>query len=212
MHDPSIQLLRSDNARILGFVIVALAAVAFVGCSGEGGGGTGQDAAADAVEAVDVAGTLTQTTACASCGGNCSEESWVYGTAYHDTAPISYTESPPAAGTHDPCWHPWGAHTDGVPARRFVHNLEHGGIVLAYECPEGCETDVAALEAAAKASGRPYIVTPFAGMPTRFVALAWNHRLLTECVDEAAIVAFAKAYCPGAPEQFSDGPGPSCMP
>lgn len=204
---------RTDHLRMIGFVALAVIAAAVVGCGADDTGDTsGNDAGNDAVEAVDVAGSLTQTTACAACGGNCTEESWVYGTPYHDTAPISYAESPPAGGSHDPCWHPWGAHPAGVPARRFVHNLEHGGLILAYECPEGCAADVAALEKAAEASGRPYIVTPFTGMPARIVAVAWNHRLLTNCVDEAAIVAFAKAYCPGAPEQFSDGPGPSCMP
>lgn len=199
------------DARLVGFFLTALLVAAAPACGTDTTGGGGLDAASDAVEAVDVAGELTQTSACTACNGACTAESWVYGTAYHDTAPIHYAESPPSAGTHDPCWHPWGAHPGGVPARRFVHNLEHGGLILAYDCPDGCAADVAALQAAAEASGRPWIVTPFSGMPKRIVALAWNHRLLLECVDQEAIVAFAKLYCPGAPEQFSDGPGPSCM-
>jgi hypothetical protein len=189
---------------------LALASANLAGCGADAE--PANDAGAvDAVEAVDVAGQLTQTTACAACGGACSEESWNYSNVYHDNGPIHYAEAPPSAGTHHGCWWPEGTFDTAVPTSRFVHNLEHGWLILAYDCPSGCAADVAALEKAGKASGRRTIVTPFKGADARIVAVAWEHRLLLDCVDEAAIVAFAKQWCPLAPEQVDVGPSASCM-
>lgn len=160
---------------------------------------------------VDVAGELTATVACTACAGKCTEESWKYSNVFHDDGVINYTESPPSAGTHASCWWTWGTFATQVPTARFVHNLEHGGLVMVYDCPGGCAADIAALTKTGEASGLKFIVTPFAGAAARIVAVAWEHRLLLDCVDEAAIVAFAKKWAPGAPEQVDVGPSASCM-
>lgn len=41
-----------------------------------------------------------------------------------------YTANPPASGPHYPIWSGWGIHDDVVERGQWVHNLEHGGIVL----------------------------------------------------------------------------------
>lgn len=195
-------------------VCVALALALAPGCSDEtssSDGGAFVDAG-DALEPVDVAGELTSTTACAACAGGCVHEAWVYPNAFHESGPIVYKETPPSAGTHDGCWWNWGASATQVPARNFVHNLEHGGLVLTYDCPDGCAADVDALQVAGESSTRVWLLTPYAGADARIVAMCWNHRLLLNCVDEAAITAFAQLYCPLAPEQFSAAPAASCMP
>lgn len=199
-----------------------LAAIVLVAaCVGLGQGcgeetSSGDDAAfvdaPDVVEPVDVAGELTATTACTACAGACKHEAWVYPNAFHESGPIHYKETPPSGGTHDGCWWNWGASATPVPSRNFVHNLEHGGLVLTYDCPDGCAADVAALQKAGEASTRVWLLTPFAGADARIVAMCWSHRLLLDCVDEAAIAAFAQLYCPLAPEQFSGAPAASCMP
>lgn len=184
------------------------------GCGGgeTGGGDATFLEVADVDEPVDVAGALTATTACAACSGACTHEAWVYPNAYHEAGPIQYKETPPSGGTHDGCWWNWGASATPVPARNFVHNLEHGGLVLAYDCPDGCAADVAALQKAGEASTRVWLLTPYPGASARIVAMCWSHRLLLDCVDEAAISVFAQLYCPLAPEQFSAAPATSCMP
>src|SRR5438105_14857462 len=55
-------------------------------------------------------------------------------------ATISYRDNPPASGNHYPVPAPWGVST--VQREQWVHNLEHGGIVLVYNCPAGCDADV----------------------------------------------------------------------
>ncbi len=49
--------------------------------------------------------------------------------------PITYNHDPPASGPHWPWPAPWGPHHEVVPREWWVHNLEHGGIVLLYNCP-----------------------------------------------------------------------------
>ncbi|HEY4220339.1 MAG TPA: DUF3105 domain-containing protein [Myxococcota bacterium] len=43
---------------------------------------------------------------------------------------LVYQHNPPASGPHFPIWASWGVHTDVVDRGNWVHNLEHGGIVL----------------------------------------------------------------------------------
>jgi hypothetical protein len=49
---------------------------------------------------------------------------------------VKYKHNPPSSGCHDPVPSQWGVAdpTQPVPATKFVHNLEHGGIVLLYKC------------------------------------------------------------------------------
>ncbi len=201
----------------------ALALLGPVACGGDEGPAL-VDAGDAGPEAVDVAGELTATTACSSCGGKCTEEAWIYAKTWHEKGPIQYAEAPPSGGIHHPCWWNWGSFAKEVPAARFVHNLEHGGLVLTYDCKDGCAAEVGQLQAAAdawKASATPEtkttreaLVTPYAGAAARFVALCWQHRLLLDCVDDSAkqaIAAFALKHCPEAPEQVAAMAPDGCM-
>ena len=49
--------------------------------------------------------------------------------------PVAYAHNPPASGNHWPWTAPWGPSKDIVPREWWVHNLEHQGIVLLYNCP-----------------------------------------------------------------------------
>jgi len=69
-------------------------------------------------------------TVCTTCG-DCEEERPVE-SASHLLGPIDYPDPPPAGGDHNPCWTTWGVHADVVPVERWVHNLEHGGVVYLY--------------------------------------------------------------------------------
>ena len=48
---------------------------------------------------------------------------------------VPYRHNPPASGNHWPFPAPWGIYQGVVPREWWVHNLEHGGIVLLYNCP-----------------------------------------------------------------------------
>jgi hypothetical protein len=147
---------------------------------------------------------------CASCGG-CEQVQTVGTNNYHTTDPITYPDPPPTSGPHNPCWARWGVATVQVLPERWVHNLEHGGIVFLYNCPDGCATDIATLTDLVTAHDRT-VLTEYDALPGRFAVVAWGHRLVTSCVDP---VAFAKFYTENfdhGSESESDQPDDSCPP
>lgn len=167
----------------------------------------------DAGHASDDAGADTDAAArggvCSACG-RC-EEVFPVTSRVHTTAPVQYLDPPPTNGAHNPCWARWGVHATEVLDDRWVHNLEHGGVVFLYNCPQGCADDIAALERFASAQRRT-LVSPYAALPTRFGVVAWSHRLLTDCVDEAAFAAFYDANFDHGVESTDAQPDASCPP
>ena len=146
---------------------------------------------------------------CSMCG-RC-EEVFPPTEAQHIDTPIDYADTPPTNGSHNPCWAKWGVHTTPVLDDRWVHNLEHGGVVLLYNCPDGCAADVTKLEQFV-GSHRRTLLTPYSMMPTQFAIVAWNHRLLTNCVDDVAFAAFYDANFDHGSESEDGDPDDSCPP
>lgn len=144
---------------------------------------------------------------CTSCG-SCSEQlpvtSWT-----HVPGPIVYPDPPPVGGNHDPCWAPWGIHEDEVPARNWVHNLEHGGVVFLHHCPDGCAADLEAFENLARRNERT-LLTAYPELPARFALVAWGNRLVSDCLDIAAFQAFYDAHFDHGLESIGSGPPASC--
>jgi hypothetical protein len=123
----------------------------------------------------------------------------------------TYKANPPATGPHWPFWDTtWGNYLSDQPTpldrERWLHNLEHGGIVLLYNCPQGCPADTAQL-VAIKNGRRPdkfgavrVIVNPDKLMPKKFAAVAWGYRWQGDTIDAATINCFIDARYDKAPE------------
>jgi hypothetical protein len=152
---------------------------------------------------------IVSSEACDACGGDCVIEHLVYPARYHVTAAVDYPEVPPAGGPHNRCWADWGVHDAPVEDDNWVHNLEHGGVVLLWNCPDGCDADVAAIDAFATARDKT-VTTPYDALPTRFGVVAWEWRMLTGCFDESATTAFYDAHVDKAPESSSSMPPTGC--
>ncbi len=124
-----------------------------------------------------------------------------------EPTPVSYAHNPPASGNHWPLWDTsWGTYPTPLPRERWVHNLEHGGVVLLYNCPDGCADDVAQLKAI-KNGMRPdrynevrIIITPDPLMPRRFAAVAWGFRWQGDSLDTGVAQCFIAARYDRAPE------------
>ncbi len=156
----------------------------------------------------DEAAPVISSEACEACDGECVVENVELQTATHTEDPIDYDTTPPVGGPHDPCWADWGVYDTELDSRHWIHNLEHGGIVYLYDCPDGCAEDVAVLEAieAAAPSGT-VIVTPYSGLDGGFAAVSWGWRMLTGCADQAALQQFYDDRVDQAPESVtSDAP------
>jgi Protein of unknown function (DUF3105) len=174
------------------FVVVAFL---LVGC---GGGGDGDRA------------SCTPGTPCAfDCGPGVDAPANEGGQHIAEPMPITYRANPPASGPHWPMWQePWGAYPGGLPRERWVHNLEHGGVVLLYNCPSGCDDVVAALTALRDATPpdrfneQRLLIVPDAAMPHRVAAVAWGWRWQGDAVDAAALRCFIDARYDRAPESI----------
>jgi hypothetical protein len=112
-------------------------------------------------------------------------------------APVSYNSKPPASGSHYDTWPVFRAYDNPVPWGFLVHAMEHGAVVIAYNCPGGCPSEVqAAKEVMAAAPVRPrcprapVILTPDPTLDVRFAAAAWGHVLRASCFDRQAFGDF----------------------
>jgi hypothetical protein len=146
---------------------------------------------------------------CSACGG-CEEIIEVVSTM-HTNNPVTYPDPPPTSGPHNPCWGRWGVHDEPLAAERWVHNLEHGGVVFLYNCPEGCDQEVAALKQLNRNRHRT-IITAYAVLPTRFAVVSWGHRLLSDCFDLATFDAFFERNFDHGPESNANPPNTTCPP
>jgi hypothetical protein len=97
-----------------------------------------------------------------------------------------------------------------------VHDLEHGAVVIAYNCPSGCAAELAPLQAwldarpadpmcAAPVNAR-IVVTPDPLLDVPFAAAAWGWTWKSPCLDLASLGAFIDAHYAQAPENLcNDG-------
>ena len=151
--------------------------------------------------------------ACGACGGECSLENFEVNARGHSSGGVEYEYLPPVGGNHDPCWSSYGVHDDELDAANWVHNLEHGAVVLLYNCPDGCPDEVAVLSSvAASLAPSTVIVSSYAAMDSRFAAVSWGWRMLLDCADDpSAFVDFYSDHFAQAPETTTAGPSAACM-
>ena len=151
--------------------------------------------------------TIKDTDNCEACGGDCLIETFEIANRNHTLSDVDYDTLPPPGGPHDPCWVPWTIYDHQIRTERWVHNLEHGGVVFLYDCPEGCDADVAALTAFVQSlpAGRA-VLAPYAEMDRRVAALAWGVRMTTDCVDTEALQTFFDGAVGRAPENLTQDP------
>lgn len=116
----------------------------------------------------------------------------------HVNAPVPdyvYITLPPASGPHVAERVAWGEHTETIPNWRQLHNLEVGGVIMHYDCPDGCPATLAALRAILEEHGTEGLVLhPYPDMDHRVVLTAWARMLALDEVDRAAITDFIKTY------------------
>ncbi len=116
---------------------------------------------------------------------------------------IEWLSDPPHSGPHYPTWETWGEHEDWVPRGNWVHNLEHGGIVLAYRCNDDCPDELAVLrEVVAMRPDLRILLTqdPLLGGEPRFAAIAWTWIHRFDAPDLAELLCFADQHENFAPE------------
>ncbi len=130
---------------------------------------------------------------------------------------VQYDSNPPSSGPHYPIWAAYQAYTTPVPREYYVHDLEHGAIVLVYNCPDagGCPDVAAALQkvsdslpddplctSAGEGVRVRTVITPDPLLDVPVAAAAWGWVYRAQCVDLPTLEAFAAAHYGQGPEDF----------
>ncbi len=128
----------------------------------------------------------------------------------------TYKFYPPASGPHYSAQGiaplPWQT-IDTLQEGQYVHNLEHGGIAILYDCPSGtdCTTLKNALENYVKnlAPVEPtynevkVVLTPYSkGMQKKVALVAWDYIEFLDGYDQAEITRFYENHVNQGPEQI----------
>jgi hypothetical protein len=122
----------------------------------------------------------------------------------HTTEAVTYAQSPPVGGDHNPSWLNCGVYDEPVQDELAVHSLEHGAVWVTYR-PDLPADQVQALDDALPDT---YIVlSPREGLPSPVVASAWGVQLQLTGADDPRLPEFVKTYRQGpqTPE-----PGAAC--
>ncbi len=103
-----------------------------------------------------------------------------------------YNSSPPSSGWHMGFLAEWGVSEEPLPPELYIHNLEDRGIVLAYNCPDGCDDLQANLTEFVEEEGGLIVLTPYLdpivdpdGEEYRAAAVAWKRVFYFDEFDDA---------------------------
>jgi hypothetical protein len=110
----------------------------------------------------------------------------------HVEEPVSYTESPPVGGPHNPIFQSCGFYEDPIANENGVHTLEHGAVWITFQ-PDLPAEQVAELKAIADSQSF-ILVSPYPGLPTPVVVSSWNHQLQLQSADEERLEMFIRQY------------------
>ena len=100
---------------------------------------------------------------------------------------------------------PWGVHGEVLEDEVLLHNLEHGGIGVHYDCPDGCDElseQLSELVQTAADRGGKVIMSPYPSMDSTISLTAWTFIDQFDVFDEDRVRDFVGAHesSPNAPE------------
>ncbi len=129
----------------------------------------------------------------------------------NDVTGSGYTESPATSGPHwfapitfavVPSPARWGVYELSLPDEVLVHNIEHGGVGIHYNCPAGCADLIATLENLVPPNRTQFIMSPYLNMDTKIAITAWRHHMYLDQFDEPLIREFIATFQDKAPESI----------
>jgi hypothetical protein len=193
------------------FVISLMAALAGACSDGSQGGPTGAAGQTGAAGDTGAAGTGEP-----SDGGACTPVVAQHadeGALHVACSPApTYGTKPPSSGNHYAIWADYKTYATPVPWGHLMHSMEHGAVVIVYNCPEGCADEVAAAQAMIDAlpvdagcvapTKRRVILAPDPTLDVRWAASAWTWTIRSSCFDAPAFSKFASDHYAKTAENF----------
>lgn len=116
-----------------------------------------------------------------------------------------YNSNPPTSGPHALAPADWGVHAEPVPKEVAVHNMEHGGVVIWYNCAAGdapldepaCDDlrdQLAAITTANIGDGKQILTIPYPQMDRRIALTAWRTLDAFDEFDPDRVQAFIDSF------------------
>lgn len=122
----------------------------------------------------------------------------------HVKGPVSYPQSPPVGGPHDPVWQDCGFYDVPLRDENAVHSLEHGAVWITYR--KGLPADqVRSLRSLAAHESR-VLISPYPKLSSPLVLSAWGRQLKIDSVRDARLDRFLRAYINSADIPEPGGP------
>jgi len=126
---------------------------------------------------------------------------------------VCYGTMPPSSGNHYGTWPVYKTYGQPVPWGFLMHGMEHGAVVVTYNCPCGCADELVAAQAwidglfpDAKCAARPRIVlAPDPTLDVRWAAAAWTWTLRAQTFDRLAFDDFFNDHYDQAGESICGG-------
>ncbi len=119
----------------------------------------------------------------------------------HVNDTVSYDQTPPVGGPHNPAWQNCGVYTEPIANENGVHSLEHGAVWITYQ-PDLPVSDVQALQALTRQSSFR-LLSPYPDLPSPIIISAWGYQLHIKQADDPRLRFFIERY-----EQSPQGPEP----
>jgi len=111
-----------------------------------------------------------------------------------------YNSDPPTSGPHSSQPADWGVHEEPVAKEMLVHNLEHGGVAVLYDCSAGVPLNDAQCQELRNqltvivqgnfSKLKLVVMAPYPGMEHRIAMTAWRTLDTLDEFDAARIQAF----------------------
>jgi hypothetical protein len=126
-----------------------------------------------------------------------------------ESSSVPYNSTPPSSGPHYDNLAAWGVQSEDVRYEHLVHNLEDAGVVVYYQCDDGCPDTVTQLETVLKPyldAGRHVVLTRndpswvvngqqmHKDMGHRIALVAWRKLKYLDEVEADTITKFIDKY------------------
>ncbi len=110
-----------------------------------------------------------------------------------------YSTSPPTSGSHSPQVPNWGEQSE-ISEILQVHALEHGGVLVQYNCPTACRDLVEQLRSITRGYDSRVILAPYSRMSSRIALTSWGKIDFLDEFDRERIEEFVEKNRNRAPE------------
>jgi Protein of unknown function (DUF3105) len=110
----------------------------------------------------------------------------------HVTTPVTYAQTPPVGGNHNPVWQNCGVYDAPIANENGVHSLEHGSVWITYE-PTLAAAQVATIKKDVRGLSFT-LVSPYPSDSAPVVASAWGAQLKLQSANDPRLKQFIKFY------------------